>query len=154
MLKEYELNSIIKKSLDWAHKISDAGQIEHGKSPFDGFGRYKVQPVYWESKFLPEVKSFNFNRLEDHQLESLKETSKIKDSLSLFLIGVVFGRNDIRVFIFRDLNYIENRKKEKRNILKKEFLERTNFIKIKKGMIDIEELLNIPLENEYFEGNK
>lgn len=152
MLRESELNTIIRKSLDWGHKISDAGQIEHGKSPFDGFGRYKDQAVYWEAKFLPEVRSFNFSRLEDHQLEGLKEVSKIKNSLSLFLIGVNFGRSDIRVFIFRDLDYIEKRKKEKDSIFKKEFLERKNYVTIKKNILNIEELINIDPKYEYLEG--
>lgn len=153
MKNEAEFNGIVSKSLNisgYGFKIPDTVSsitFKHADLPFDGFGFFidnngKGYPVYWESKFLKEPSSFNFNRLEDHQIESLMKFKKaIPDCLSLFLICVDFGRGDKRVFYFKDLDEINKRKIEKKNIFKKEFLELKNYVKIKKGVFDFNEII-------------
>ena len=147
-MNEQAFNTIIGNSLDWKHKISDGGR--HGLLPFDGVAIFDGAPVYWEAKFLKKPQSFNFNRLEDHQIANLLEVQRLlPGSPSWFVIGVDFGRADKRVFLFRDMEYIQERKKEKRNILKKEFERRKNYVLIKKQLIDFKELLSQPREWEY-----
>lgn len=142
-MNEARINTMIGNSLDWSHKISDGGT--HGKLPFDIFGVYKGRPIYIETKYLPTPKSFNFHRLEDHQIKSLFDIQKLDEDegtlISLFLVAVNFGRGDIRVFYFTDMHEINQRKQEKKNILKKEFESRTNYVTIKKGLIDFDRIL-------------
>lgn len=154
MRNEAEFNSVVSRSLSvsgYGFKIADtfaSSSLSRSSSPFDGFGYFfdknnKGYPVYWESKFLKEPSSFNFNRLEEHQINNLINFKKaVPDSLSLFLICVDFGRGDKRVFYFKDLDEIYKRKQEKKNILKKEFLELKNYVIIKKGIIDFNEIIN------------
>lgn len=151
---ERDFNTIVSRSLNnlggYGFKISDSGQyfngkVGHSKNPFDGFGRFNNHFVCWESKYLNSPSSFNFNNLQDHQIENLIGFYEgIPEACySLFLIGVNFGRNDIRAFywINEDLYNIKKRKENKDNIFKKEFLSLNNFIKIKKGMINLDEIL-------------
>ena len=109
MKNEAEFNTVITKSLTFGHKISDASNATNffkARMPFDGFGVFKDKnnngyPVYFESKYLQQPMAFNFNRLEDHQIEALLKCKRVlPNSLSLFIIGVNFGRADIRAFIF------------------------------------------------------
>ena len=106
---ERDFNTIVSRSLNnlggYGFKISDSGQYFNGKvsrskNPFDGFGRFNNHFVCWESKYLNSPSSFNFNNLQDHQMENLIGFYEgIPEACySLFLIGVNFGRNDIRVF--------------------------------------------------------
>lgn len=150
MKKESEFNTVVKKSLDlkgFGHKISDVGQIEHGKLPFDGFGCFNDKMVVWESKFLSSPQALNLNRLEEHQIYNLlKVYNSFEDKervCSLFLVGVVFGRNDIRCFYWKneDLFILNYRKENKNNILKKEFESIDNFLPIKKGIVDFSEII-------------
>lgn len=136
---EQQFNSLIGRNLDIHYKIPDIGNCI---KPFDGFGIINKTPIYWESKFLREPKSFNFNRLEDHQLYYLTEFKKAcPHSLCVLLIGVVFGRGDLRVFYYTDLEDIFNRKKEKRSILKKEFLSSSNYVPVIDKQINFEKIL-------------
>lgn len=134
--------------MEWRHKIADVGRMP---KPFDGFGIFNGVPVYWESKNLKKPQSFNFKRLEDHQIFNLLEIkNRLKDeNHTWLLICVDFGRADKRVFLFRDMEYINKRKTEKDSILKKEFESRRNYVKIKKQLIDFNELLSQPKEWEY-----
>ena len=142
-MNEQQLNTIIGNSLDWRHKISDGGR--HGFLPFDGVGIFNNAPVYWEAKFLKKPQSFNFNRLEDHQIANLLEVQRLlPGNPSWFIIGVDFGHADKRVYLFRDMEYINTRKNEKDNILKKEFEKRRNYVCIKKQLIDFKELVSQP----------
>ena len=145
---ENELNTIVKHSLEhqggYAYKIPDTFSAEgnRSKAPFDGFAFYKGHFISWESKWLPKPMSLNLNRLQDHQLKGLKDTKAfVKDSYALFLVGVNYGNGKKRVYYFTDLDDIETRRKEKRNILKKEFDTLSNYIIIKKGEIDFSEIL-------------
>lgn len=154
MKNEAEFNSVVSRSLNvsgYGFKIADTfanASYSRSPAPFDGFGVFidkegKGYPVYWESKYMKSPSSFNFNRLEDHQIESLlKFKQSIPNCLALFLICIDFGRGDKRVFYFKDLDDIYKRKQEKRNILKKEFIELKNYVTIKKGVIDFNEILD------------
>ena len=157
MKNEAAFNTIVTHSLTFGHKISDQGSTItgfHGKNPFDGFGITSTDlgnfPVYFESKFLKEPSAFNWNRLEDHQVEALLTCKKLlPNCLALFLICVDFGRSDKRVFVFRDIDYINNRKQLKQSITKKEFLNRKNFVRIKQSKIDFNEIVKMELNVEY-----
>lgn len=148
-MKENDLNSIISRSLNkkgCGFKIPDtfaSGSFNHPKLLYDGIGFYNHKFVCWESKYLNEPKSFPFTRLEDHQIKALLDFYENTDCYSLFLIGVNFGRGDNRVFYWMndDLYKINERKNNKDNIYKKEFLSLDNYIKIKKGVIDFDEIL-------------
>lgn len=137
MRNEQEFNSCIGRSLDWHFKIPDDSRCQ---KPFDGFGVIGGRPIYWESKFLREPKAFNWNRLEDHQLYHLKEVKKhCPNCMSVLIIGVVFGRGDIRVFVFDDLEEIEYRKKNGLSILKKEWLTMEDYLSVRYGRVDLSE---------------
>lgn len=148
---EKDLNGIIRKSFaeqgNFAFKIQDSGQyfdgvVSHQKNPYDGFAYYKGKFIAWESKWLPKPMSLNLRRLEDHQLEALQKTRKtLNSSIALFLVGIKWSTRETRVYVFTDLDYIERRRANKENILKKEWESLTNYVKVKKGQVDIEELI-------------
>ena len=142
-MKESIINHNIGKSLDWYHKIAD-GAMQ--KLPFDGFGLYQGKSIYWEAKYLPKPKSFNFHRLEDHQISNLLKIEILdqsrKNFVPLLLIAVNFGRADVRVFYYKNMQEIHERKLAKKNILKKEFESATNYVTIKKGLIDFDKIIN------------
>jgi len=155
MKNEAEFNGIVVKSLNqngWAYKVPDQVSLTTGfgaPKPFDIVGIYKDskgigRPVYIESKFLHKVESFNFSRLEDHQIDALSKCQNLlgKNALVLLLICVDFGRAEKRVYFYKDMKEILNRKQEKRNILKKEFEAASNYTIIRKGLIDFEEIIN------------
>ena len=140
---EKDFNTIVSHSLDFGYKIADTFSSvgTRSKAPFDGFGIHDGKFIVWESKWLKEPKSFRFDRLEDHQIENLLRFSKIDNCVPLFLIGVDFGRGDKRVFYWKDMEYIDSRKRSFQSIFKKEFVELTNFTRIKKGKIDFTYIL-------------
>lgn len=154
---ENQFNSIVTKSINsqggFAFKIPDERSTItgfHSKNPYDIYGLYNNRFICWESKNLSKPQAFNLNRLEEHQIDNLIQSMKLIDNcLAVFAICVDFGRNDKRVFIWKneDLFLIKERKNKKENILKKEFEQRSNFVKIKKGEINLEEVINLPLED-------
>lgn len=156
-MTERELNHIIASSLSWSFKIPDGPYLK-GVNPYDGYGIFKPSdevdgiPVYWESKNIKKPAAFNFNDLALHQINNLRACkAACKHSLSIFLICVDYGRKNKRVFVFKDPNYIYQRKINKKNILKKEFDKRRNFVLIKNQHIDFNEILEMPAEWEYEE---
>ena len=157
MKNEAAFNTIVTHSLTFGHKIGDQGSTisgYHSKNPFDGFGIACTDlgnfAVYFESKYLREPSAFNWNRLEDHQIDSLLTCKKLlPDCLALFLICVDFGRADKRVFVFRDMDYINNRKQLKQSITKKEFLSRKNFVRVRQSKIDFNEIVKMEQNVEY-----
>lgn len=133
--------------MSWHHKIGDAGRFS---KPFDGFGIACGKSIYWEAKLLKKPQAFNFMRLEDHQIYNLLEVTKHNpDAVALFLVCVQFARGDNRIFVFRDMQYINQRKQSRDNILKKEFEHRSNYVMIKKQLINFEELLQLDQMLEY-----
>ena len=145
---ESDFNSIVVKSLNekgFGYKIPDTFSVytqQRNKAPYDLFGYYDGKFICCESKWLQKPQSFPFTRLEDHQIENLIKAYEFLgvNAISLFLIGIDFGRNDKRVFYWKneDLYIIRDRKNKKENILKKEFENRQNYIKIQKNLIDID----------------
>lgn len=150
---ESDFNSLLVRSLNsqdgWGYKIPDTFSIysqQRNKAPYDIFGYYRGHFICCESKWLQQPKSFPLTRLEDHQLANLiKCYEGVENSLSLFLIGVDFGRGDRRCFVWKnkDLYYIKERKELKKNFLKKDFEILKNFVPIKKNSIDFNEVLNL-----------
>ena len=150
-MQEKDLNGIIRKSFaeqgDFAFKIQDSGQyfdgvVSHQKNPYDGFAYYKGKFIAWESKFLPKPMALNLQRLEYHQLDALQKTRKyLNSSVALFLVGIRWSARETRVYYFTDLDYIEKRRINKENILKKEWENLTNYVKVYKGQIDLNEVI-------------
>lgn len=140
---ERDFNTIVSHSLDFGYKIADtfSSKGTRSKAPFDGFGIHNGKLIVWESKWLKEPKSFRFDRLEDHQIENLLRFSEVENCVALFLIGVDFGRGDKRVFYWKDMGYISLRKQASQSIYKKEFTNLTNFVRIKKNIIDFNYIL-------------
>ncbi len=139
-MNEAQFNTIVRNSLSWAHKISDAGT--HGKLPFDGFGMYGSKALYWESKLLPKRMAFNFSRLEEHQLEALREIKALGGDavVTILLICVNYGRGDKRVFVYDDVEELARRKENKLSIKAEEF-DNTPFVKIHKAKVDFAAIL-------------
>ena len=142
-MDEATINRYIGKSASWYHKISDAGR---GQKPFDTVGIFKDKALYIEAKYLPSPKSFNFNRLENHQIANLLAIEELDQGrgnfVPLVLIAVNYGRGAIRIYYYTDMANIDKRKREKKNILKKEFDVSTNYVVVKKGLIDFDCILN------------
>ena len=108
------------------------------------FGLFDGHFIAWESKYLQKPSAFNFNNLQEHQIDNLIKAFEIcPNAISIFAIGVNFGRADVRCYFWKneDLYDIKARKDNKKNILKKEFESLDNYIKIKKGQLDIKEIL-------------
>jgi penicillin-binding protein-related factor A (putative recombinase) len=146
-MTEQQLNTTIGTSMDWHYKIGDAGKF---KKPFDGVAIHGGKSIYWESKLIKKPQAFNFTRLEDHQIYNLMQVYKLApDAIPLFLICVQFARGDNRVFVFRDMPYIAQRKRDRISITKKEFERRKNYVNIHKQLINIDELLAIDKNLEY-----
>jgi len=153
---EKDFNSLVTRSLNnqggFGFKIPDERSTItgfHSKNPYDIFGLFNKHFVCWESKYLTKPQSFNLQRLEEHQINNLIKALEIcPNSYCIFAIGIDFGRSDKRVYIWKneDLYKIRERKENKLNILKKEFEQRTNFVKIKKGEVDMEEVFNLPAD--------
>ena len=153
MKNEAELNGILVKSLNqqgWAYKIPDQVSLTTGfgaPKPFDIIGIYRDikgvgHPLYAESKLIKQPSAFNFNRLEDHQIENLLKCQKLlPNALVLFLVCVDFGRAEKRVYFYKNMQYLYERKQNKRSILKKEFEEASNYTIIRHGLINFEEIL-------------
>ena len=151
---EAKFNSIVTSSINsqggFAFKIPDERSTitgYHSKNPYDIYGLYGGMFVCWESKSLNKPESFNLNRLEQHQIDNLIGNYELIDNcLAVFAICIDFGHADKRVFIFKNdgLYHIRERKENKENIFKKEFEQRKNYIKIKKGIVDMEELIALP----------
>ncbi len=151
---ESEFNSIITRSFmdqgGYAFKIPDTFSMStgyHSKNPYDIFGIYRGMFVAWESKYLQSPGSFNFKKLQDHQIENLILSYEMMtpNVLSVFAVGVDYGRGDKRVFIWKNesLYDIRDRRISGRSILKKEFDSLSNYVKIRKNKIDIEEILSL-----------
>lgn len=148
---ESDFNSIVTKSLNsqggFGFKIPDERSTLtgfHSKNPYDIFGIFDGHFIAWESKYLQKPESFNFKELKDHQIDNLIKAFELcPTAVSIFAIGVNFGRADVRCYFWKneDLYTIKDRKNKRKNIFKKEFESLDNYIKIKKGQLDIKEIL-------------
>lgn len=150
---ESDFNSLVVRSLNsqggFGYKIPDTFSVytkQRNKAPYDIYGYFNNRFLCCESKWLQKPQAFPLTRLEDHQIENLiKAHEMIPNAYALFLIGVDFGRNDKRVFVWKndDLYNIKDRKQNKDNILKKEFESLQNYIRISKNQIDLNKVLEI-----------
>ena len=91
-----------------------------------------------ELKWMSKPQAFNFSRLEQHQIDNLIRTYEIMgdNARCMFIVGIDYGRTDKRAYVFcnEQLYEIARRKKEKRNLLKKDFNE-LPFLKIKSRIV-------------------
>ena len=148
---ESDFNSIVTKSFNsqggYGFKIPDERSTItgfHSKNPYDVFGLREGKFWAWESKWMNKVQSFNFNRLEQHQIDNLIKAYEIMgdNSVCVFAVGVDFGRADKRIFVWgnSELYNIRERKLSKNNILGKEFQKLDNFVTISKGEIPLDKI--------------
>lgn len=150
-MKEKDINSIIRKSFahqgDYAFKIPDSGSytdgfVTHTKLPYDGYAYYNGKFIAWESKFLSKPMSLNLQRLEDHQVDALLKTKHcLNESLALFLVGIKWSSRETRIYAFKDIDMINERRNNKDNILKKEWEQLTNYVTVSKGLIDVDRIV-------------
>ena len=102
-MKESDINKYFKNFLDWGYKIPDPPQIAvkiSSKRPFDGFGVYNKRAIYWEGKYLSELKSFNLKHIQPHQQQALEEVALIENALILIVLGVYVKRGETRIYLF------------------------------------------------------
>lgn len=151
---ESDFNSIVTKSFNsqggYGFKIPDERSTItgfHSKNPYDVYGLYGGKFWAWESKWMNKPQSFNFNRLEEHQIDNLIKAYELMkgNGISVFAIGIDYGRADKRVFIWKneDLYKIKERKNQGKNILKKEFDSLENYVRISKNLVNLDEIINI-----------
>ena len=148
---ESDFNSIVTKSLNsqggFGFKIPDERSTLtgfHSKNPYDIFGLFDGHFIAWESKYLQKPSAFNFNNLQEHQIDNLIKAFELcPNAISIFAIGVNFGRADIRCSFSNneDLYDINASKDTTSTIPQKQFDNLDNYIKIKKGQLDIKEIL-------------
>ena len=136
---EKDFQSIVTHTFNsqngWCYKIPDNG---FDTKPYDCYGFHDGMSYVMELKWLNKPQAFNFNRLEQHQIDNLIKTYEIMgDNVrACFIVGIDYGRLDKRVFIFcNDQLYdIKKRKEEKKNLLKKDFQNRP-YLKIKNKIV-------------------
>lgn len=113
MKNEAELCTIIKNSMIDGVKIPDpSGNYTQtsircfdgiGMLPASTFGEDSEDSIFicWEAKYLNEPKAFSLKAVEPHQAYYLSSFSTARNINSLLILGVVFGRGDKRVFVFK-----------------------------------------------------
>ena len=148
MNNEAQLNTIIKNSIinsgGWAYKINDpqkSSVYTSNPNPFDGFGIYQGNSLYWEAKYMSLLHSFSLNSIQDHQIKNLVEINTLNpNSLCWIILGVHIARGNNRVYVFKDVHEIARRRANKLNIKKKE-LESLSYLSVHKDLIDIKSVL-------------
>lgn len=125
-MKEAELNTIISKSLNryekgWGFKIPDPSYGEGTQRCFDGFGAFNRKPLYFETKLIKGVYSFNLNRIEEHQWKHLCNLKAyLPNALCLVPVGFYIPRKTTYILWFNIETLVDLTFKEKGSILKKE----------------------------------
>jgi penicillin-binding protein-related factor A (putative recombinase) len=143
-MDEMEFCTVIKNSVNMlknsiCHKIPDptGAFAQTVKRPFDLFGALNGKPLYIEAKYMNTAESFNLKKIEDHQISSLLEFKEaVSDSVCWVVLGVNWGRADKRVYVFSDIKELSLRRKEGKNVLKKE-LATLPYFKISKDLLDL-----------------
>jgi hypothetical protein len=116
-MKEIDLNRIINKSLKevgFSHKIADGVGGIGSQNPYDLYSVIPMGILNIESKLIKnKVQAFNFNRIEDHQLENLLAIDSIVKEwypkpCQLIALGIYIPRK-LYVIIFFDIQFIKNR---------------------------------------------
>lgn len=152
-MDESSLNKIITDSAivnsGHYHKISDDSRTQ---KPYDGYGIINRKPAYIESKFIKnEIKSFNFNKIEPHQLKNLTIISEQLECkhYSLIALGLWKSREYFYVLFF-EVKFINKLiSLGKNSILKKEleeFIRLEKYLPVVTKIIDTEKYKIIELE--------
>lgn len=143
--KEAYFNTVFKNSIcDMqdnqysAYKISDIGAEGTIAKPFDGFGVYQNQPLYWEGKRTNELKAFNIKHLFEgergHQMNWMSTFSCIPDSHVWIVLFAAIPRKN-RMYVF-DYGLIKKLYESGETSIKKKVLEKLPFSPIKKDRFD------------------
>lgn len=143
-MKEKDLNTIINNSFKtlgaFSHKIADPLGGTGIQNPFDGFSVWNSVTYFWETKFQKDYKAFNFNRIEEHQHNSLNLINKqgCKNTKTVIILGIWKSRDFFHVYFF-DYDSIKGLKDTgKKSLLKKELeslKEQEKYLEIKKKQI-------------------
>ncbi len=163
-MKEIELNTILVKSIKlgeggpnkgFGFKLKDPGYQElmrgTGKNPHDSYGCLSDgRPIFLEAKLVkPQTtatySSFNFNKIEEHQIEALTTLVDIRkrndrDTIIVYPIAVYRPRKIFEVYFF-DADYIHTLiDSGKKSILGSDFQklhDEGKFLPISKKYVDI-----------------
>ena len=113
-LKEANLNrdlvSLFKDHNALAYKIPDpekSNVLNASKRPFDGFARFPppVNDFWFESKLIKnQVKAFSISRVEEHQIEALRQI-KQNGGRAVVILGCWIPRRDYWFMLF-DIDFI------------------------------------------------
>jgi penicillin-binding protein-related factor A (putative recombinase) len=147
MNNEASVCTIFKNSLllsnEVMHKIPDpsSNYSSTTQRPFDMFGSWQGKPLYVECKFMNKMQSFNLQTIQDHQIDNLCNFKKrILNAESWIVLGVHAGRGDNRIYVFKDIFEIEERRKAKENYKMKDLLT-FSFLPVKKDLCQLNLLL-------------
>lgn len=145
-MQEKDFNRIVRSTIikenGWAFKIADppkammlANRLPE-QNPFDGFGILSNgKPIYWESKYLKGLKSFNLQMIKDHQIDNLLRIKTLnKDLLCVIILCCNISPRDKRVFLFNDIENIKYRRDNSLNYKIKE-LNTLSYLSIKTNII-------------------
>ena len=148
--KENYFNTVFKNSIIdieqnpcAAYKISDIGAEATISKPFDGFGTYQGQPMYWEGKRTTDVKAFNIKNLFEgergHQMKYMEHYSTIPNTKTWIVLFCYIPRKS-RVYVFT-YDAIKKVYESGEISIKKKILEQLPYVLIKKDRVDkIEEI--------------
>lgn len=141
MTNEMDACTLICKSIrsagGWAHKIADPSS-DFGATiqrPHDIYGALHKHALYIEAKYRKDLGVLDLQEIADHQFASLLGLKKQLPNAWCFIIWAVSaGRGDHRLYTFDNLEELQQRKKTRQNILKKELLG-LPYLKVKKDLV-------------------
>ena len=123
-MKESQLNTIINNSLKqhgFSHKISDGIGGISVQNPFDGFAVIGKNNIYFESKLIKPLKAFNFNIIEEHQIENMSLIKKQNpENVCIYTVGFYEPRKYFYLLIFDHVLIEKLLNIGRKSILKKE----------------------------------
>lgn len=106
-VKEAQFNTYVKNTLQGhkhGYKISDVAGGKGQRRPFDGFGIYNNQAVFWEAKLMKGVYAFNIKDLFEgqrgHQMETFEAYSSVANPPLLWVILCCYIPRKSRVYTF------------------------------------------------------
>lgn len=156
MKTEAELCTVIRKALIKPYKIADESAFGRAGvfssiRPFDGIGLIELNGkkhfLCWEAKYLKTAGAFSFKRLQPWQNEFLAIYSEVVKSF--VLVGINYGRADIRVFAFDWNNDFSNLYLSGFSIHKK-YMDLLPYNKIQKNSLTLSNIISYSdLKNVY-----
>ena len=111
-MNEKELNRIIARTFNaqgFGYKIPDPSWpgAKSPKRPFDGFAVNRGWAIYWEAKFLRGYQRLALDRIDEHQLESLRAVHAPGcGRLGVVAVGINTPRKGTDLF-FLDIRLID-----------------------------------------------